>query len=378
MKNKTEKIIKRMYKTDEILSKYASKNRDSIRLVEEENDIRPNYFRDIDRIIHSLSYTHYIDKTQVFSKQKDDYISKRMVHVQLVSKIARTIGRGLNLNEDLIEAIALGHDIGHVPYGHVGEAILNKISLEYNEGMFNHNVQSVRTLMEIEAGGKGKNLSLQVIDGILCHNGEFISDKYAPKFKNTNIFKEEYKKCYYDIDTLKHLTPMTLEGCVVRISDIIGYIGRDIEDAIKLGILKKESIPKNIKDVLGDNNRDIINTVILDILDNSIDKPYIKMSEEVYEAIKSLKDFNYKNIYYKANTKEDLKNYEIMFRTLFKKYVKDIESKNDRSSIYKTYLNYMTDEYNNNTTTYRKVIDYIAGMTDLYFNHEYNKIKRTR
>lgn len=376
---KENKIIRRMYKTDAILSKYASKNKEGIRLKEEECDIRPNYFRDIDRIIHSLSYTHYIDKTQVFSKQKDDYISKRMVHVQLVSKIARTIGRGLNLNEDLIEAIALGHDIGHVPYGHVGEAILNKISLEHNEGMFNHNVQSVRTLMYVENEGKGKNLCYQVLDGILCHNGEFVCDKYAPSNKTKEEFLEEYNKCYTDKETLKHLVPMTLEGCVVRISDIIGYIGRDIEDAIKLGILDKKKIPKEIKNVLGDNNKDIVNTVILDILDNSMDKPYIKMSDEVYNAIVKLKKFNYKNIYDKANTKEDIEGYEKMFRTLFNMYVNDIENNNKKSSIYTTFLNHMNEEYIEDNTTYRKVIDYIAGMTDLYFNYEYKKYqKKTR
>ncbi len=371
-----DKIIRRMYKNDEILSKYASKSKEGIRLKEDNNDIRPEYFRDIDRIIHSLSYTRYTDKTQVFTNPENDHISKRMIHVQLVSKIARTIGRGLNLNEDLIEASALGHDIGHVPYGHIGEAILNKISLECNEGMFNHNVQSVRNLMFIEKNGKGINLTLQVLDGILCHNGEILSSKYAPKNKDVNIFLKEYQDCYHNKETLKKLTPMTLEGCVVRISDIIGYIGRDIEDAIKLGVLNVSDIPRDITDVIGSTNKDIINTVILDILNNSIDKPYIKMSDEVYNAIFKLKKFNYEHIYSKANTKEDIDNYEVMFRTLFNKYVSDIESNNKDANIFKVFLNDMNDEYINNTTSYRKAIDFIAGMTDLYFNREYNNIDK--
>ena len=177
-----------MNKFEDNLSEYACKNSESLRLKLEKEDIRPAYFRDIDRIIYSLSYTRYLDKTQVFSNHENTNISKRMTHVQLVSKIARTIGRALNLNEDLIEAAALGHDLGHVPFGHVGEAILNKISLEHNEGYFNHNIQSVRILMFIENNGKGSNLTLQVLDAIMCHNGEIPQGCYMPKSKNIEQF----------------------------------------------------------------------------------------------------------------------------------------------------------------------------------------------
>lgn len=165
-------IKERMLLRENFYSPFATKDKESIRLIPIEEDIRPNFFRDIDRIIHSTSYTRYMDKTQVFSLKDNDNISKRMVHVQLVSKIARTIGRALSLNEDLIEAAALGHDLGHVPFGHEGERILNKISLKHNEGYFNHNVQSVRELMDIENDGEGINLSIQTLDAILCHNGE--------------------------------------------------------------------------------------------------------------------------------------------------------------------------------------------------------------
>ena len=170
-------IKNNMLKYEKNLNKYASKDKDAIRLNPIKEDIRPNYFRDIDRIIHSLSYTRYSDKTQVFSNNENDHISRRIIHVQLVNKIARTIGRALKLNEDLIEAIALGHDLGHVPFGHTGERILNKISIENNEGIFMHNVQSVRTLMHIENKGLGRNITIQVLDGILCHNGEKLLKK---------------------------------------------------------------------------------------------------------------------------------------------------------------------------------------------------------
>ena len=155
------------------LGKYASYNKDAIRFKKQEDDIRSNYSRDTDRILHSLSYTRYINKTQVFTNNQNDHISTRMMHVQLVSKIARTIGRALSLNEDLIEAISLGHDIGHVPYGHTGERILNDISLKYDNTYFMHNVQSVRNLMYVEE----KNLTVQVLDGILAHNGMCCKDK---------------------------------------------------------------------------------------------------------------------------------------------------------------------------------------------------------
>ena len=358
------------------LSPYATKSIEAIRINEEnrENDIRPNFYRDIDRIIHSLSYTRYIDKTQVFSFKQNDHISKRIVHVQLVSKIARTIGRALNLNEDLIEAIALGHDIGHTPIGHTGEKILNEISIRELGEMFSHNIQSVRNYLIIEKSGHGNNLTIQTLDGIMCHNGEMLSNIYYPKQKTKEEFLDEYKKCYTDKETLKKVRPMTLEGCVVRISDIIGYIGRDIEDAINLGVLNREDVPNNIKEVLGTTNKDIVNTIILDIVANSLDKPYIKLSESVYKAIFDLKEFNYKNIYNKANTKEQLDFYKEGMNLLFYKYLDDISLKNETSDIYLSFLNQMEQEYIDNTDTKRMIIDYISGMTDEYFIDKVNKI----
>lgn len=369
--NKQE-IYNRLLKEDN-LSKYACRDIDAIRLKEYKGDIRPNYFRDIDRIIHSLSYSRYMDKTQVFTKQKNNHITKRMLHVQLVSKIARTIGRALNLNEDLIEAIALGHDIGHVPYGHEGEKMLNEISLGNGEGAFLHNVQSVRTFMNLEKKGLGSNLCIQVLDGILCHNGEEFLQKYEYKNKTVEEFLNDYNGCYKDKKNNANIMPMTLEGCVVRVSDGIAYLGRDVEDAIRLGILNEKELPQSITNVLGSNNKDIVNTIIIDIIENSLNKPYIALSKDVYDAMNELKNFNYKNIYYKSNKSEDLINAREMFNKLFNVNMKYLRENDYSKNIYKVFLNYMNDDYKNNNSYERIIIDYIAGMTDEFFKSEYEK-----
>lgn len=361
-----------LLKNEENMSMYATKSSDGVRLKEFKEDIRPNYFRDIDKIIYSHCYSRYIDKTQVFSFKNNDHITKRIIHVQLVSKIARTIGRALNLNEDLIEAISLGHDVGHVPFGHVGESILNEISLKYLDEPFKHNVQSVRNLMVLENNGKGINLCVQVLDGILCHNGEKLQKIYNYKHKTTEEFIKEYNKCY--TKEKFDLVPMTLEGCVVRLSDVIGYLGRDIEDAITLGIIDKEDIPINIRKKLGENNSSIISLIINDIIINSINKPYIKLSDEYYNLMNELLDFNYKNIYAKAYTNDEKNKIKEMFNDIYKSYLTDLETNNINSSICKVFLNEMNEEYKNNTSNERIVIDYISGMTDDFFVNEYNKL----
>ncbi len=373
-----EKIKKEILKREDNLSSYATHSSSAIRLKDEEVDIRPAFFRDVDRIIHNISYTRYIDKTQVFSFRDNDHISHRVVHVQLVSKIARTIGRCLGLNEDLIEAIALGHDIGHVPIGHIGESILNEISKKELNEYFMHNVQSVRTYMNIDNNGNGENLTVQVLDGILCHNGEVLNNIYEPIFTKTKEdFLKEYNDCYTVLDTSKKIRPMTLEGCVVRISDVIAYIGRDVEDAIQLGIINRSDIPEDVTKILGNNNREIVNNIILDIIENSYGKPYIKLSESIYEAIDKLKDFNYKNIYAKANDEATLKYYEKAFNTLYSKYLSDLEYTKKDSEIYTLFLDNMSDDYISNTSNKRIVMDFIAGMTDNFFIKCYENIEKT-
>ena len=355
-------IKENMQRHNNCLSKFACFDEQAIYFKEKKEDIRSNYFHDCDKILYALSFIRYMDKTQVFSFNESDHITKRMLHVQYVSKIARTIGRALALNEDLIEAIALGHDLGHTPFGHVGEKILSDLSLKYGEGYFNHNIQSVRMLMNVENYGNGLNVSMQVLDGILCHNGEFAIDEIKPDYDKTKEkFISEYEASYQSNDT-KDLKAMSLEGCVVRISDMIAYLGRDLEDAYRMKLIKKEDIPANIVNVLGDNNSAIVNTIILD------------KNKDVYEAIVSLKNFNYKNIYLKANSEEQIEKYKEMFEKLFNKYLNDIKDNNQESLIFKSFLNNMSSEYFTSNTPERIVIDYIGGMTDDYFIKQYNKI----
>ena len=346
-----KKVKKIMLKSEKNLSKYAVKSRDAIREYPQSDDIRLEFARDVDKIIHSACYTRYMSKTQVFTNPINDHISTRMTHVQYVSKAARTIARALSLNEDLCEAIALGHDVGHTPYGHFGERVLDK-------------------------KGESTNLTLQVLDGIMCHNGEFLQDKYMPKRDKT--FKDlidEYNECLQDEGAIKRLTPMTLEGCVVRISDIIGYIGKDIDDASRLGIFDRNLLPENVKKYLGTDNAQIMNSIILDVIENSLGKNYISMSKNIYEAVKELKDYNYKNIYENAITEEDRKRYTKNIESLYSIYCRALDSEDKSNDIYKIFLNNMSKDYIKNTSDSQKVIDYISGMTDNFLESQYEKYK---
>lgn len=361
---------------NEYLSEYACRDEEAIYLKPNKNDIRTPYFRDIDRIIYSLAFIRYQDKTQVFSNTSHDHVARRMIHVQFVSKIARTIGRALGLNEDLIEASALGHDLGHVPFGHQGEYILNDLSLKHGEGYFNHNIESVRNLMYIENYGKGLNITVQVLDAIMCHNGEFALGEYKPRKKTVKEFLEEYKSSYQDKNVLAKMRPMTLEGCVVRVSDLIAYLGRDIDDAVRLKVLDREEIPESITKILGSTTKDIVNTCIMDIIKNSINKNYIKLSDDVFAAIVELKKFNYEHIYYNAMTNEEKNELTQKFEVLFETYLDDLKANNSSSPIINSYLKNMISEYRDNNTNTRIVIDYIAGMTDDYFLREYERITK--
>ena len=357
------------------LSEYRTLDEDGIRFFPHQDDFRTCFSRDIDKIINYASFTRYMNKTQVFSFKHNDNIQTRIVHVLLVSKISRTIGRALGLNEDLIEAIALGHDIGHIPLGHVGEKILNKISIRELDEVFMHNVEGVRNYMYLEQNGVGANLTVQVLDGILCHNGEMLDSIYRPQKKTKEEFLKNYQDAYKMHKNHVSFNPMTLEGCVVKLSDVISYSGRDLEDAIRLNFVKREDIPENITKVLGNTNKDIVNTLVCDVIENSKGNNFIKLSDEVYLALKDLVKFNYENIYNKANSKEKLAYYEKMFNTLYSKYLNDLEKNNYESSIYTNYLNDMTEEYKK-TNKKRIVIDYISLMTDAYFQNEYENVSK--
>ena len=261
-----------------VCNPYACKNEDVIRRNpdwDKQNLWRPSFVRDIEKIMHSPYYNRYTDKTQVFSFYKNDDITRRALHVQLVSRIARNIGSVLNLNVDLIEAIALGHDIGHTPFGHAGERILNKIYHERTGKYFNHNVHSVRVLDNLFR----RNISLQTLDGIICHNGEFEMQHYHPGKRLT--FEEYDKKvaeCYVNPEAIGHLIPMTLEGCVVRICDMIAYLGKDRQDARKAKLI--DSNVQFTDKGIGVENADMTNNLVVNIIKNSYGKDYLYMDEE--------------------------------------------------------------------------------------------------
>ncbi len=350
----------------ENFSEYASFSKDAMREKKtSKSKYCTNYSYDTDKIINSKAYTRYMKKTQVFSHAQNDLITTRALHVQLVSKIARKIGRALSLNEDLIEAISLAHDLGHTPYGHEGEAALNKVAREYGR-YFRHSAQSVRLLRELG----NLNVSIQVLDGILCHNGEMVQQKYKPKSKTTEDVIEEYEKCFIDAGIEKKLVPMTLEGCVVRISDLIAYLGRDIEDAILLNVIKRSDIPKEVKEVLGDNNKSMVDTLVADIINNSYNKGELAFSKECFEAINRIKSFNYEKIYLNPIIKIDSMKREQMFGIMFEKYLKDLEKKYKDTAVYK-FVQSNSKYYIENTSDELKVIDFIAGMTDEFFKREY-------
>lgn len=341
-----------------------------------EPDIRPPFFRDCDRIIHTLAYSRYVDKTQVFSLTTNDHITHRSLHVQFVSRIGRTIGRALQLDEDLIEAIALGHDIGHPPFGHEGERVLDEICRKHGIGRFHHNAQSMRFLMEIENRGKGINLTVQTLDGILCHNGELIQEAYKPvKEKSTAGLLEQYRRLFSGELDPGVLIPMTMEGCVVRISDVIAYIGRDIEDAIRLKIIHRDQLPETTRRILGDTNSSIINTLVTDLVSCSSGTDALSFSPPVFHALQEQFDFNYRTIYTNPEIKQELPKIKQIFHMLFDRYLDAVESGDlNHTPGLNHYLCGMSDEYRTRNSPGRQCIDFLSGMTDDYLTGRFREL----
>jgi dGTPase len=354
---------------ESMLSPYATPSTAAVhRRMEErvERGHRQNFSLDADRILHSLAYTRYIDKTQVFYLIDNDHITHRVLHVQFLSKIARDIGRFLRLNEDLIEAISLGHDIGHAPFGHDGERYLSAICQRHGIGSFQHNVQSVRFLDRIERKGRGWNLSLQVLDGILCHDGEIHEEWLRPHpGKTFELLDREMQTKTYDPQAV--LVPMTLEGCVVRLADTISYIGRDIEDAIRLNLISRDQIPENCAARLGTTNGAIVYNLVEDVIQNSVDRDAVGFSAAVAEALRELKDFNYTYIYQNAKIKGQESKIGRLFEILFELYLEDFTKERHQSALFSGFLDGMSAEYLENCTPPEVVRDFIAGMTDAYF-----------
>ena len=331
---------------------------------------RPAFVRDCEKIMHIPFYNRYADKTQVFSLYKNDDISRRSQHVQLVARIARNIGSVLGLNLDLIEAIALGHDIGHTPFGHAGERKLNELYHGETGRYFNHNIQSARVLDKIFP----LNLSMQTLDGIICHNGELELKKYKPKaYADFQTFDEKMEGCYTTKGAVKSLIPATLEGCVVRVSDIIAYLGKDRQDALKLHLF--EESPQYYSGSIGTTNAEIINNMTVNIIENSYGKDYLQMDDDYFEAFSNGKKENYERIY--GNRKlEEVYQEQInpMLEEVYQKLLYDMKCHDKNSVIYTHHIDYikeMTHYYSD--VPYEEsapddiVVDYIASMTDDYF-----------
>ena len=306
---------------NQILSKYAahSVNSKGRKVPEEECDFRTIYQRDRDRILHCKAFRRLKDKTQVFLAPNGDHYRTRLTHSLEVSQSARTIAKSLNLNEELAEAIALGHDIGHTPFGHAGERALNDIC---KQG-FVHSDQSVRVVEYLEKDGKGLNLSYEVIDGIRNHQTEGI--------------------------------PETLEGKIVRISDKIAYIHHDMDDAIRAGILCEEDIPRDIRDVLGYTLNKRLSCLIHNIVNQSLDKDDIIMSPHIYEAMMALRKFMFKEVYTNPAVKAEEEKAQELVASLYRYYSKHLE-------LLPKHMLDTIDIWGEETL----VCDYIAAMSDRY------------
>lgn len=316
-----------------ILSAFATKSDESKgRLKPEEKcEVRTDFQRDRDRIIHSKAFRRLMHKTQVFLSPEGDHYRTRLTHTIEVSQIARTISRGLGLNEDLTEAIAMGHDLGHTPFGHSGEAILNQI---YSNG-FKHNVQSLRVVDILEFNGekRGMNLTAEVRDGILNHTGSVM--------------------------------PFTPEGQVVKTSDRIAYINHDIDDAIRGGVITAADLPAESIQVLGNTHKQRIDTLVKDMISNSDNKPVIEPSSEKLKAMNNLRTFMFENVYHNKAVRmaEDVARVETVLKSLFNYYLDNPEQL--PAELYEMRNEYQIEDL---------VKDHIASMTDRYADYTFRKI----
>ena len=323
---------------------------------------------DINKIMHSSEFSRYADKTQVFSLFKNDDMTRRSLHVQLVSRIARTIGSALHLNLDLIEAIALGHDIGHPAFAHTGESLLDKLYFKNTGRRFLHNIHSVRVLDKLH----GYNLNLEVLNGIAAHNGELELEEYRPvPIKDFDEFDEIIEKCYADRAFADKIMPCTLEGAVVRISDIIAYLGKDRQDAILARLAKKEDFEET---AIGSTEREMVNNLMVNVIENSYGKPYIKLDSAHFEALRQAKKENYEKIYNKSGKHTGLADViEPMMQNVYGQLLDDLKNGAQTSPIFKYFVVYANKFGYVGKTPYEKeepnqiVVDYIASMTDDYF-----------
>ena len=328
-------------------------------------DLRGDYFRDQTAIIHSSPFRRLKHKTQVFFSPEDDHICTRIEHVLHVSTIATTICKALDLDVELAQAMSLGHDLGHAPFGHVGETILNKLARRV--GGFIHEVHGLRVVDLLTRRGEGLNLTYAVRDGIVSHCGEDFAQSITPQRTDKELEKINSRQS----------SPITYEGCVVRVADKIAYLGRDIEDAISAGLITTRDIPKSLKKNLGSTNGEIIDTLVLDLVKTSEDTEAISFSDSKYELICQLKDFNYQHIYGHPVLKQSDDRICGLLEKLFNHLseqasrmqtdpdlIKRSPYRVDRH--FKQFVDERKNLYDHNPYPERSIVDFIAGMTDSY------------
>ncbi|SCW35897.1 dGTPase [Ruminococcaceae bacterium YRB3002] len=364
---------------DKVLSSNAAKaSATRGRLIEEhDNDIRNPYERDTGRIIFSQSFRRLKHKTQVFFNPTNDHICSRLEHVLYVYYISSTIGKALGLNTDLIQAIALGHDIGHAPFGHSGERFLNRcLKAKDPDRFFEHEAHGLRVIDVLESrnGETGLNLTFEVRDGILSHCGEIYDEKVLRPYRD----KPESEVSFL-IPKAQRKAPATMEGCVVRFADKIAYVGRDIEDALRTGIIEDLSVfePEAVA-VLGHNNSQVINTLVEDIINSSIGKDEIRMSDTASEALQVFLNTNVEQIYraHKVNVYE--KTVGIMIEGLFDAFYNaavnlDVAADSSKDAIRK-FTSFVSNHPEPDCPAAVKVTDYIAGMTDQFATDCFNEL----
>ena len=365
-------IADRQRAAQEALSPYACRDEEGIRERTEHwegDDVyigRPCFVVDIEKIVHNPFYSRSADKTQVFSLVQNDDITRRSFHLQVVSRVGRTIGCSLGLNTDLIEAIAVGHDLGHTPFGHIGERLLSRLYHDECGRYFNHNVHSVRLLRDIARA----NLCLQTYNGIITHCGEktFLDYRPAPcpTFADLDALVEN---CYRDESNIRDLRPSTLEGCVVRISDIVAYLGKDRQDAERVKLVRHGDFHES--PLIGTRNHDIIRNVTRNIVKNSLGKDHLSMDEEVFDAVNALRRENFEKIYNAPEVTGRIAFVGPMMGKLFARLMADLRAGDESSPIYRHYVNLPIQRHDYTWEMHHRpadvVCDYIASMTDDYF-----------
>ena len=315
------------------------------------------YASDVNKILNAKAFARYIDKTQVAYLIQNDHISQRSLHVQLVSRLARELGRELGLDLDLIEAISLGHDMGHPPFGHEGEMLLSELSIEFGAGPFSHPFQSCRLVEWIEP----LHLHLEVRDGFLCHDGGMETPVYRPKIgKTEQEHQNELKEKQQDPEI--KLWPMSVEGCLVKLCDTVAYLVRDVEDAKIMKLI--DEVPESI---LGTGWSEMLSNFKKDLLKQSRGQKEIVLSEGCFEALLNLRRFNFEKIYFHPKLKVETDRIKRAYRTLFTSLLLDQQERKEQSYIWKEFLMGKPHAYLNSTCDVQRVVDYMAGMTDRYF-----------